>query len=572
MAAIQGPLWEGVLPSVLRNLYVGRRTGRLSFLRDLERHSVRFRNGHIVNAETNVREDRMGELLVRQGRLTPVELKRALGFALRDNKRLGVSLMEMGLLDAQGLEEAVAAHVRHVLGKVFSWNEGSYTFIEEAPEAAQEGDVTLRLSTGDLILQAARSVQDPDVVRYNLGDLDRQLALSNDPLLRFQRINLSPVDGYVLSRVDGSLSANEVSLLIPLPVEQVHRSLFGLVSTGVVDFLPGPPRPRPAPASDGPRGVSAPPPSRSEPPEAPTPLPNVPTPSEAEPAAASAKPTEEPPPSGPSLEAAPVPPPLSQSTAEDTGPLPPVDTRRLEVLEAHAGLARASHFEVLGVPREATEPQVREAYFRLARRFHPDVHHDPALSDLREQLEQIFIRLGEAYEVLCHPRLRDRYERELAGKGDASPDLAQELGRNADAAREAVRKAEESVARERYWEAIRLLESAIPRAEGEVKQRGRILLARAYARTTGWVKQGEELLLTVLKEEPDNAEALVQLARIFRAQGLRSRAVTTLRRVLALHPEHEEARARIAELDPDGEFAPGKGPGLVKKLFTKKPG
>jgi predicted metal-dependent hydrolase len=601
MEAIQGPLWEGVLPSVLRHLYVGRRTGRLSFLRDVERHSVRFRNGHIVNADTNVREDRMGELLVRQGRLTPADLKRALDLALRDKKRLGVILMGLGLLDAQGLEEAVAAHVRHVLGKVFSWNEGSYTFTEEAPEAAQEGDVTLRLSTGELILQAARSVRDPDVVRYNLGDLDRPLALSNDPLLRFQRINLSPVDGYVLSRVDGSLSAHEVNLLIPLPAEQVQRSLFGLLSTGVVDFLPGPPRPRPA-AADGPRGVPAPPPSRSEPAESPAPLPEVPTPAEAEPAAASAKPTEEPPSSlpgpettrlppvrepplektpvlrplpEPSLEATRILPPLSRSTAEDTGPLPPVDTRRLEVLEAHAGLGHASHFDLLGVPRDATEAQVREAYFRLAKRFHPDVHHDPALSDLREQLEQIFVRLGEAYEVLCHPRLRDRYERELARKGDAMASyaaLAQDLGRNADAAKEAIRKGEESVARERYWEAIRLLESAIPRAEGEVKQRGRILLARAYARTTGWVKQGEELLLTVLQEEPNNAEALVQLARIFRGQGLRSRAITTLRRVLGIHPDHEEARAQIAELDPDWEPAVGKGPGLVQKLFGKKPG
>jgi DnaJ-domain-containing protein 1 len=603
MEAIQGPLWEGVLPSVLRKLYVERRTGRLSFQRDVERHSVRFQNGHIVNAETNVREDRMGELLVRQGRLTPPDLKRALGFALRDRKRLGVILMEMGLLDAQGLEEAVAAHVRHVLGKVFSWNEGSYAFTEETTEAAQEGDVTLRLSTGDLILQAARSVQDPDVVRYNLGDLDRQLALSSDPLLRFQRINLSPLDGYVLSRVDGTLSANEVSLLIPLPADQVHRSLFGLVSTGVVDFLPGPSRPRPAPASDGPKRASAPPPSGSQPSEESsepvgerTPVATAPAPSEAEPAASSEPAEEEPAPEEtlvlkeppwlsagetlilpepprPSPEAPSELPPLSQSTAEDTGPLPPVDTRRLEVLEAHAGLARASHFEVLGVSHDATEAQVREAYFRLARRFHPDVHHDPALSDLREQLEQIFVRLGEAYEVLCHPRLRDRYERELAAKGDEkASDLAQEIGRNADAARDAIRKGEESVARERYWEAIRLLESAIPRAEGEVKQRGRILLARAYARTTGWVKQGEELLLTVLREEPDNAEALVQLARIFRAQGLRSRALTTLRRVLALHPDHEEARARIAELDPDSDLTAGKGPGLVKKIFGRKPG
>ena len=365
MEAIRGPLWEGVLPSVLRRLYVGRKTGRLSFQRGLESHGVRFRNGHIVNADTNIRQDRMGELLVRQGKLEPAELADALERSRREGRRLGAILVEQGRLDAQGLEDAVAAHVRHVLGKVFSWSEGTYEFAEESPEE-QPGDITLRLSTGDLILQAARSVQDPDVVRYNLGDLERPLVLSNDPLLRFQRINLSPVDGYVLSRVDGSLTAYQVGQLIPLPAEQVQRSLFGLLSTGVIDFPPAAPRPA-APVA---RKAAAPRPPSSE---------------EARGLG-----------------------PLSPPTAEATGPPPPVDTRRPEVLEAHAGLG-ASPFEVLGVPSDATEAQVREAYFRLAKRFHPDVHHDPALSDLREQLEQIFGRLNEAYDELS--RLRQRYER-----------------------------------------------------------------------------------------------------------------------------------------------------------------
>jgi DnaJ-domain-containing protein 1 len=104
----------------------------------------------------------------------------------------------------------------------------------------------------------------------------------------------------------------------------------------------------------------------------------------------------------------------SPAESAPTQRLAPVDTRRLEILEVHDGLAYRTHFEVLGVPRDATEAQVREAYFRLAKRFHPDVHHDAALSDLRDKLEEVFTRLGEAYEVLCSPRMRASYERELA--------------------------------------------------------------------------------------------------------------------------------------------------------------
>jgi hypothetical protein len=384
MESMAGALWEGVLPGVLRQLYVGRASGRLELERDGARYGLRFGGGHILNAETGVRQDRMGQLLVARGVLTEPDLKRATGFALRDRKRLGGVLLEQGLLDAQGLEDAVAAHVQHVLDRVFAWKDGRYSFREEAEPAPEQGALTLRLSTGDLILQAAHSVSDPDVVRYNLGDLDRRLALSNDPLLRFQHVSLSPVDGYVLSRVDGTLSARAVISLIPLPEEQVHRSLFGLVCAGVVDFLPAEPKRRPPAAAES---------------------------------AAAAQPSVSP---GAALElrADPCPndPPRPAPT-EKTRPMPALDRRRLEILGCHASLDRASHFELLGLSREASPAQVREAYFALARRFHPDAHHEPSLSDLRDELDLIFTRLGEAHEVLCQPRLRAEYEEQLDRAG-----------------------------------------------------------------------------------------------------------------------------------------------------------
>ena len=67
----------------------------------------------------------MGELLVARGVLSPGDLKRATGFALRDGKRLEVVLVELGLLDPQGLEEAVSSHVQPVLEQVFAWSDGS---------------------------------------------------------------------------------------------------------------------------------------------------------------------------------------------------------------------------------------------------------------------------------------------------------------------------------------------------------------------------------------------------------------------------------------------------------------
>jgi len=524
---------------VLRGLYVGRRTGSLTFIHDGERRGVHFRRGNIVNADTDVREDRLGAVLVRSGRLTEADRRRAEGFAIRDRKRFGPVLVELGLLDRAGLEEALALHVDTVLSKVFAWTDGRYEvrhYEEELPLA--DGEATLRVSTGDLILQAARSVQDPDVVRYNLGDLDRVLFASSDPLLRFQRIRLAPLDGYVMSRVDGTLSAREVIQVIPLPARDVERSLFGLLSTGVVEFRGAGGKPKPDRAPVATTGVSPRPPatavasarigpeSATAPAPPPDDLPASPSaagppvfldrPRLAEPPSGDATvvldgpPGDEPPPLDPTVvldaaafaerlgaeptvildspsfeERPPVDPTVVVSNILE--PLHPAELRRLEVQEMHQGLQTKNHFELLGVPHDATEPQVREAYFRLAKRYHPDGQLEADLGGMREALEVIFRRLGEAYEILRNPRIRVVYEKNLARAAMIAPAEATgpaPTGGGASETPEAsLARAVDSFASEKYWEVVQILEKAVPRSQGAVKQRQRVLLARAYART-----------------------------------------------------------------------------------------
>jgi tetratricopeptide (TPR) repeat protein len=639
----EGRLSEGAVPGLLRELYVGRRSGMLSFERGSEQRGVRFRTGHIIHADTNVREDRMGEVMVRHGRLSAQDLKRALGFAVRDGRRLGAVLLEQGLLTSEQLDDALALHVHEILSKVFTWRDGSYRFSEEAEVGPLPDDITLKVSTGGLILEAARSVADADVVRYCLGDIDRVLGLASDPLLRFQRVNLTPTDGFVLSRVDGTLSARKLVAMIPLPAEEVHRSLFGLLSTAMIEYVSGQDTPRlpvgmpveaaaPSPAAS-PAAVGDAPPAPPAPAAVPRPTaatvakppPSPPAPEPAyeetirmeavsfppEPASGTAIRTEAvvppleptirmdpaelaaalaslPPragnftragaeaspraPEGTAPEATMAEAPAPEATAPDA--LVADDPRRLEILEMHAGLATRTHFEVLGVDRGASDAMVKEAYFRLAKRFHPDVHHDPALADLRDQVEAIFVRLGEAYEVLRNARLRAGYENKLdprTGKLKAlklpeAPDPARE----AEAVEQAIRGAATSLAADKHWEAIRVLEHAILRAEGKALLEARVLLARAYMRDANWVKQGEELLRAVVRDAPDRAEAHRLLAQIYRAQKLHARAASALRRVLEIDPDDAAARSQLEELAAAAD-SPGKGPpgGLLRKLFPR---
>lgn len=61
------------------------------------------------------------------------------------------------------------------------------------------------------------------------------------------------------------------------------------------------------------------------------------------------------------------------------------------------------YYETLGVPRGATQDEVKRAYRKLARKYHPDVSKDP-------DAEARFKELGEAYAVLKDPEKRAAYD------------------------------------------------------------------------------------------------------------------------------------------------------------------
>ena len=62
------------------------------------------------------------------------------------------------------------------------------------------------------------------------------------------------------------------------------------------------------------------------------------------------------------------------------------------------------YYEILGVPREATNEEIKQVFRRLARQYHPD------LNPGNKQAEEKFKDVGEAYEVLSDPSKRAQYD------------------------------------------------------------------------------------------------------------------------------------------------------------------
>jgi hypothetical protein len=239
-SALSGRLSQWTLPGVLRDLRVGQRTGLLTLVSGEAKRALRWREGQIVDAHSNLDGERLPDWLLRLGLVPDAALEDALAQMRRDAKALPEVLRERGLLDGAGLGRAATQVARLILERAVAANQGDFEFHDE-PVSDDRSDVV----TEQVILDAIGQVSDPGVMRYTVGDPDRVLRLARG--IRFERLSLTVADGFFLSRVDGSLSGNEVVELLPLEAGEAQRVLFRLICAGIVELSGEPKAARPLP-------------------------------------------------------------------------------------------------------------------------------------------------------------------------------------------------------------------------------------------------------------------------------------------------------------------------------------
>ncbi|MBT8465849.1 MAG: DnaJ domain-containing protein [Myxococcales bacterium] len=84
-----------------------------------------------------------------------------------------------------------------------------------------------------------------------------------------------------------------------------------------------------------------------------------------------------------------------------------------KILQTFKRADRLNHYELLGVTTNSDRAEIRKAYFALSKTFHPDSYYGKRLGSFKAQMEVVFRKMTDAYEVIGRQQKRDAYDRYL---------------------------------------------------------------------------------------------------------------------------------------------------------------
>src|SRR5437867_4362627 len=146
---LKGDLSELTLPEILQHLRLSKATGVLTVAHGGAKKSLYVKGGRVVFASSNLPNDRLGELLLREGKITVEEYEASIK-AISKGKRQGKALVEMGALSPKDLWAGVQVQVKEIVYSVFQWDEGQFHFEESSlPEKER---ITGGVDVRDIIL------------------------------------------------------------------------------------------------------------------------------------------------------------------------------------------------------------------------------------------------------------------------------------------------------------------------------------------------------------------------------------------------------------------------------------
>lgn len=522
--AIEGTLAASGGADLLSALTHQGRTGILDLkLGEISRKFV-FRAGEVIYLSSDERTEKLPLRLVARGHAP----KDAVVEAAKAGGNLREQLAERGL-PVEKYDGELRSMIADAVRAVFPCTEGTFSFVDK-PDLQLVGVLEAN-PMAQLYWEAARACPAEQAAAFVGPTSARvQRSGSDDDLMGLP--GLGPQEGFLLSRIDGYGSIDDLIAASPGGAEPVLSLIFGLDCAGfvLVTNRPGLKLPK---GAGGTARKAAPAQKKA-----------APTGSSA---AAAAKAAAE----------------AMAAEQEAAGPQDPLEQAR----EMHRRTADADHYRVLGLPSDVQQGEIRKTYYALAKVLHPDRFPRDLPQPDRDLVEDLFARIGEAFGVLNDADSRKDYDEKLksgalfAEKKDEGPVDPKEL------AKTSYQKGMGLMQMGEKERALRFLEHAVVQDPDNWDYR--MSLAKLLMSEPRLRRKAEEHLKEAMRINESRADPYYQLGLLYKRANLKSRALEQLRLGAKWDPEHAGIQEELAELG-GGAGGDDKSGSLLGGLFGKK--
>jgi hypothetical protein len=220
-------------------------TGRIDFRRDdlgADGHAgqagriekiVYFDQGRPVFASSSEPGDRMGELLVREGKITAAQYERCQSQVAASGRRIGEILVDFGYLKRRELLPAVRRHVEDIVYSLFAWDRGHYHITVDTSPSSER--IRLSRHPAALILEGIRRKLDRATLEQLVGGATAVVEVGDRERLA-STVNIADLSGEeraALAAFDGRADLADIAHAAGVDLPDILPLAWGLCVLGL---------------------------------------------------------------------------------------------------------------------------------------------------------------------------------------------------------------------------------------------------------------------------------------------------------------------------------------------------
>ena len=231
------PIFEGDLRRVqvadaLSFVSMIRGSGKLLLKQGRLERTLHWLEGEIIFATSNTPEHSLGQFLLRNGKITQAQYEES-AQRVGPNMRHGKALVQMGAISPNDLWWGLKNQALEIIYSLFTWSEGSFSFVEMGEETLNER-IVLSINTSSAIMEGIRRLDESARIREKITSLEMVFEKTGE-VPDFKELDMSEDEIALYNNIDGHLTVRGLIAKSELTDFEVTRILFQLLMARLIE-------------------------------------------------------------------------------------------------------------------------------------------------------------------------------------------------------------------------------------------------------------------------------------------------------------------------------------------------